>query len=193
LVTPTLALMLVASSTVAQQVDTKEEKELTALGHKVDKASASTDPGQVNGKIVEQWKGTPFRFDASGAPRELTAQDVRDLRQKKLGYGEISILLAVTAKQPDGHNAKSVNEILAMRKAGAGWGKVAHALGYPSLGAVKQSVKATDASVERAAATGKPEKVSRLEKADKPEKAEKPEKPERVRVEKPERLEKSGR
>jgi hypothetical protein len=83
-----------------------------------------------------------------------------------------------------------------MRQAGEGWGKVAHALGYPSLGSVKQSVKATEKGVEAVAASGKAEKLSPVDKAEKPDKPEKPgkfEKPERIRVEKPERPEKPGR
>jgi hypothetical protein len=77
---------------------------------------------------------------------------------------------------------------LAMRQTDKmGWGNVAKALGYKSLGSVKQSVKATEARVERVSQIDKPEK------ANKPEKAEKFEKPERIRVEKPERVEKPGR
>ena len=170
-----LACMPIAVPGLAQQVDVKGEKEVIALGQKVDRAGASGHAGQVSGKIVDQWKGTPFRFDAASAPRELTTQDVQLLRLKRFGYGEISILLALAAKQPDAARAKSLNEILAMRQAGSGWGKIAHALGYPSLGAVKRSVKATEAGVERVAASGRAQNLSRLEKADrtdKPAKAE---------------------
>ncbi len=184
--TVALAALWIATSAAAQQVDTKGEKELTALGQKVDKTSASADSSRVTGKIVEQWKETQFTFEKGGTPRALTAQDVQDYRAKGLGYGEISILLALAAKQ-EGTSAKSVNEILAMRQTDKmGWGNIAKALGYKSLGSVKQSVKATKASVERVAASGKAEKVS----TEKPAKAEKPE---RVRVEKPERAEKPGR
>ncbi len=184
--TVALAALWIATSAAAQPVDTKGEKELTALGQKVDKTSASADSSRVTGKIVEQWKETQFRFEKGGTPRALTAQDVQDYRAKGLGYGEISILLALAAKQ-EGTSAKSVNEILAMRQTDKmGWGNIAKALGYKSLGSVKQSVKATQASVERVAASGKAEKVS----TEKPAKAEKPE---RVRVEKPERAEKPGR
>ena len=182
-----LATVLIATPAAAQQVDVKGEKELTAHGQKIDKASTSADSGHVTGKIVDQWKGTQFTLEKGGTPRELTAQDVQNLRQQKLGYGEISILLALTAKQ-EGTNPKSVNEILAMRQTDKmGWGNIAKALDYKSLGAVKQSVKATEAGVERISQVDKPEKAS------KPEKAEKLDKPERIRVEKPERVEKPGR
>jgi len=194
-----VAAALIASPAAAQQVDVKGEKELTAAGKKVDKDGASADSGRVTGKIVEQWKGTEFKFDTTSAPRELTAQDVQNLRQKGLGFGEISILLALTAKQPDPATALPLSEILARRQAGEGWGKLAKSLGYPNLGSVMKSVKATEKTVEKTAADGKAEKVSKVDKTekvdkpDKPEKVDKVEKPERIRVEKPERVEKPGR
>ena len=185
-----LATSLIAAPAVAQKVDPKGEKELTAAGQKVDKVSASAESGQVTGKIVDQWKATQFTFDKGTAPRELTAKDVQDYRAKGLGYGEISILLAVSAKQ-EGTSPKSVNEILAMRETDKmGWGNIAKELGYKSLGSVKKSVNATETAVEKVSASGKAEKVSKIDKSDKSEKFEKPE---RIRVEKPERPEKPGR
>ena len=188
LATLALATLLIATPAAAQQVDVASEKELTAHGQNIDKASASADSKHVTDKIVEQWKGTEFKFNAADTTsRHLTAEDVQKLRQQKLGYGEISILLALAAKQ-DGASPKSVNEILAMRQTDRmGWGNVAKALGYKNLGSVNQSVKATEAGVEKVSQINKPEK------ANKPEKVEKIEKPERIRVEKPERVEKPGR
>jgi len=191
----TLALMtsLIATPAAAQQVDTKGEEELTAHSQKVDKTSASADSKHVTDKIVDQWKGAQFTFEKDGTPRELTAKDVQDYRAKGLGYGEISILLALAANQ-EGASPKSVNEILAMRQTDKmGWGNIAKALGYKSLGAVNKSVKATEAGVEKVAAGGRAEKASKVDRPDKPERAEKFEKPERIRVEKPERVEKPGR
>jgi hypothetical protein len=189
-----LATLLIATPAAAQQVDVAGEKELTAHGQKIDKTSASADSKHVTDKIVEQWKGTQFKFDAADTTsRQLTAAEVQNLRQRKLGYGEISILLALAAKQ-DGTSPKSVNEILAMRQTDKmGWGNVAKALGYKSLGSVNKSVKATEAGVERVSQIDKTEKASKPEKVEKIEKIEKVEKPERVRVEKPERVEKPGR
>ncbi|MBI2371069.1 MAG: response regulator [Deltaproteobacteria bacterium] len=86
------------------------------------------------GPPLDEWRGTAFRFDATNPSRPLTAQDVRDLRAKGLGYGEISILLALTANQPNPATAKPLNEILARRRAGKGWGELARELGYKNLG-----------------------------------------------------------
>ena len=187
-----LTAVLIAGQAFAQEVDAKGEKELTAVGQKIDKTGAAADSGRVTTRIVDEWKGTKFRFDANGAPRELTAQDVQDLRAKRLGFGEISILLALTAKQT-GSTPKSVNEILAMRQKGEGWGKLARDLGYRNLGSVIASVKATDKGLAKVGT----ERAQQPEKAagvDKPGKMDKPDKPERIqRVERPERPERPGR
>ncbi len=186
----------------------KTNRTLGDLGHKINKAVADTDANRVTGRIVEEWSGTKFKFDATGAPRELTTQDVENLRAKKLGFGEISILLALAANQTDATNAKSVNEILSMRQSGTGWGELAKELGYKNLGSVVKSVKAADKNLSRFAAqerenagkpdkmakaekAAKPDKIEKLEKAERPEKLERPNKPERM--ERPQRPERPGR
>src|SRR5262245_45777257 len=95
---PFVLAALIASQAVAEGVDPKGEKELTALGQKIDKSSASANSEQVTRKIVDQWTGTQFRF-APGVTHDLTSADVQNLRNKRLGFGEISILLALSAKQ----------------------------------------------------------------------------------------------
>src|SRR5437879_6532984 len=169
------------------------ETGLTQLPQKIDKSAADRDGGRETTKIVDEWKGTKFKFDPNSTPRELTAQDVQDLRAKELGYGEISTLLALTAKQSNSATAKSVSEILAMRQAGEGWGKLARDLGYKNLGSVVKSVKATDKDVAKVAMerSDKPDKSGKMDKPDKPEKPERLEKPEKP--EKPEKAEKPGR
>ncbi len=176
-----LMLALIVGQAAAQDVDAKGDKELGRLTQRIDRTAADSDAGRVTARIVDEWKGTTFKFDATGAPRALTVQDVQSLRAKRLGFGEISILLALTAKQPDSATAKSLSDILAMRQAGEGWGKLARDLGYKNLGSVIKSVKATEKSVTRVAIerTEKAEKKEKMEKMDKPEKPARPEKPER--------------
>ncbi len=187
--------VLIAGPAVGQDVDAKGEKELTTVGQKIDKTGAGADAGRVTTRIVDQWKGTQFKFDSMSAPRALTAQDVQDLRAKRLGFGEISILLALAAKQSS-TNPKTVDQILAKRERGEGWGKLARDLGYKNLGSVISSVKTTDKGVTRVASDRGPQvdKVSSTDKPDKPEKMSKPDKPERIeRVERPEKPERPGR
>ncbi len=143
-------------------------------------------------RIIDEWKGTQFQFAAGSQPRALTAQDVQDLRAKRLGFGEISILLALAAKQPS-TNPKTVDQILAMREGGEGWGKIARDLGYKDLGSVMSRVKAADKGITRVASERGPH-VDKVSGVDKPEKMSKPDKPERIeRVERPERPERPGR
>ena len=187
--------LLLAGLARAQDIDTKGDKELTTVGQKIDKTGAGADSGRVTTRIVDEWKGTKFQFDNTSAPRELTAQDVQNLRAKKLGFGEISILLALTAKQT-GSNPKSLNDILAMRQRGEGWGQLARDLGYKNLGGVLSSVKAMDKGITRVASDRGPQvdKVAGVDKVDKPDKVSKPDKPERIeRVERPEKPERPGR
>lgn len=185
----------------------KADKELAAAGQKIDKAAAPADAGRVTERIVDEWKGTKFKFDATSAPRPLTAQDVQDLRAKGLGFGEISILLALTAKQPNPGTAKPLDEVLALRQAGKGWGEVAQELGFKNLGSVLKSVKATEKAVGQVAKGNKPEvsQSGEMEKGSKSERIEKFNKPERPQgvqkleidrpqgIERPERPEKPGK
>jgi hypothetical protein len=64
-----------------------------------------------------------------------------------LGFGEISILMALVENQPDPANAKSASEILAMRQAGEGWSTIARHLGCRNL---SQAIKG--AALQAAAA-----------------------------------------
>ncbi len=177
-VSSVLLTALIVAPVAAQDVDAKGDKELTRLAKGIDKSAADRDAGRVTSRIVDEWKGTTFKFDAGGAPRALTAQDVQNLRAKGLGYGEISILLALTAKQPNAATAKSLDQILAMRQAHEGWGKIAKDLGYKSLGAVVSSVKASEKALGRVAME-RSEKPGTREKMEKPEKMEKMERPEK--------------
>ena len=188
-----LTTTLIGGQALGQELDAKGEKELAARGQKIDKSATQADPSRVAAKIVDEWSGTKFKFDATSAPRELTAQDVQYLRAKRLGFGEITILLALTANQPNSTTAKPLYEILALRQSGQsgmGWGKLARELGYKNLGEVMKSVKATEKGVTQVA-TERSEKPGKAGKPEKPEKLEKPEKMDRM--EKPERPEKPGR
>src|SRR4029434_3433853 len=84
LATLAFATLLIATPAAAQQVDVTGEKELTAHGQKIDEASASGDSKHVTDKIVDQWKGTPFKFDAADTTsRQLTSADVSTFYQLK--------------------------------------------------------------------------------------------------------------
>lgn len=186
-----LALILMAGPVWAQ--DAESERQLVAAGKQVDQSAAGTYQGRITAKLVDQWKGTQFTFANGATPRELTAQDVQEYRNKGLGYGNLAILLAMAAKQ-SGPRARSVNEILAMRQSkGMGWGAVAAALGYTSLGEVQSSVKKTDQAL-RVEKADKPAKTGKVDRTAKVDAVERPNKPEKIeKIEKVEKMEKVDR
>lgn len=168
-----LMALLTVGAAADQEVDTQGDKELARLTQKIDKTAADGDAGRVTARIVDAWKGTMLKFDVGSAPRGLTLEDLQNLRAKGLGFGDISILLALTAKQPNPATAKSLKYVFALRQAGQGWGKIARDLGYRTLGSVIKSVKATERDVTRLTAERgqKPEKIGGTEKPGKPERS----------------------
>ncbi len=141
-----LAVMTVTATTAtaAGKVDVRGERELMRHAQKIERTAAAQDASRMTTRIVEEWKGTAFKFDAAGAPRALRAPDVTSLLGQQLGYGEICIVLALAANQPDRGAVKSIDEILAMRQASPGWAKLARALGYRDLAAVNRTMRATE-------------------------------------------------
>ncbi|PYM07933.1 MAG: hypothetical protein DMD82_04200 [Candidatus Rokuibacteriota bacterium] len=139
-----------------QEVDSKGGRELTELGHKIDKASNRAASDRVVEKIVAEFKG------------KFTESDVQGLRKQGLGFGEISILLALASK-----SGKSVDDILKMRRSGEGWGELAHDLGLKNLGSIIRSVRATAKGVDRGALAGSERRRDGLEQAGRPDKPEK--------------------
>ena len=167
---PLTPLILMALLTVGQaadrEVDAQGDTELARLTQKIDKTAADGDADRVTARIVGEWKGTRFKVDAASTPGALTLQDVQNLRAKGVGFGDISILLALTAKQPNPASAKSLRYVFAVRQAGQGWSMIARDLGYKTLGSVIKRVKATERDVTRLAAERgqKPERTGEMEK-----------------------------
>jgi hypothetical protein len=110
---------------------------------------------------------------------------VNDLRAKKMGYGEVSIALALSQQLMRRERAltqqQALDKVLASRKSG-GWGGVARDLGL-KLGQVVSEVKAADKQVAKldVVKAARAEKIDKLAKAEKPEKPAKPEKVDKTR------------
>ncbi|MBI5743585.1 MAG: hypothetical protein HY952_03465, partial [Elusimicrobia bacterium] len=121
---------------------------------------------------------------------------VQGLRDQKLGYGEISIALALAKDLPGGITDANVQKVMALRQGPPvmGWGKVAKELGF-NLGKVISSVKKLDADVRKKAAAEKAAaakaKGNKGEKGEKMERSEKPERP--GRMERPAKPEHHGK
>jgi hypothetical protein len=97
----------------------------------------------------------------------------------KMGYGEVNIALSIaekelgTARPTTTQLRSTLNEVLAMRADGKGWGQIAQAYGF-KLGEVMRSEKA-----EKHARAERAERHAKQERPEKPERPERPEKPER--------------
>ncbi len=139
--------------TEAQELDAKAEK------------AAATPEGQ---RRVTEAIAKDFKVDPSV---------VTDLRNRKMGFGEITIALALSQELMKSNNTLSQTDalqtILDKRAAGEGWGQIAHDLNL-KLGHVRSKVEKAEKQVARV------ERVEKAEKAEKREKMEKPEKPAKV-------------
>ena len=185
LIPPILMAALIAGPASGQAVDAKGDKELRKQAEKINEAAGRADSAKVTANIVGEFNGKTFDFADGKGPRALTTQDVQNLRSQGLGYGEISILLALANR-----SGQTPSTIVQLRQSGMGWGQIAQKYDV-KLGPVIKAVKAAEAGVDRVARAERVEKADKLEKADKPEKFEKPDRIQRV--ERPERPERPGR
>ena len=143
-----------------------EAKELDA---KAGKAGTPEGQRRVTDAIAKDFKVDP--------------SVVTDLRNRKMGFGEITIALALSQELMKQDKTMSqqqaLDTILAKRTAGEGWGKIAHDL-HLKLGHVRSKVEKAEkqvARLERSEKAEKPEKMEKVEKMEKPEKPAKVERP----------------
>ena len=116
-----LASGLASTPALAQKVSDLLE-ELTKLAKRIDgEAKDPRGEARVVKMLSEQY--------------DVTEDEIRALRQETLGYGEISILLALSKE-----TGRPPSEILQKRKAGEGWGRIAQDYGV-KLGRVISEVK----------------------------------------------------
>ncbi len=134
---------------------------------------------------------------------------VTELRNQKMGWGEVTISLAMaehlsaTSKTPL-TTEQALKKIEQLRGEKMGWGKIAQELGF-KLGPVISKVERSETSVKTAdreatekldhkAKGDRPEKAERGDKADRPDKVDRAERPERMeRAERSARPERPGR
>jgi hypothetical protein len=85
----------------------------------------------------------------------VTASQVESLRDKKLGFGEITIAFSLAQKMPGGITDANINKILTMRQGhpAEGWGEIAKKLGVkpgPVLSKVDKVERASRNELEKA-------------------------------------------
>jgi len=108
---------------------TKAEKNLDRESKRLDATAAKPDGERAVLRQIEA------EFKVSDA-------QVQSLRDRKLGYGEIAIVLSLTKKMPGGATEGNIQKVLSLRQGPpvAGWGQVAQQLGA-KLGATVSQVK----------------------------------------------------
>ncbi len=131
------------------------------------------------------------RAQALAKQFKVSEARVTELRNQKMGWGEITISLAMaehlsaTSKTPL-TTEQALTKIEQLRSEKIGWGKIALDLGFklgPVVSAVERSEK-TIQTADRGAGvrmeqSTKTEKVERAEKAERPTHADRPERPDR--------------
>lgn len=168
------AALLLSAAVMPALAQAGDEARLDKAQAEVEKESGSPEGA---GKVTERLKADFGVDDAR----------VGALRDKKLGYGEISVVLALAGQLPGGINDANVQRVTDLRQGPpkTGWGKVAKSLGVklgPVISGVKRAAQADKAGKK---GQGEKRKEVREEKKDRPERAERPERP--AKPERPER------
>ena len=162
-----MAMLIAGINTAAWAEASKEEVRIEKDASALDK-----DTNKPEGeKMVVQRLEKEFNVDDAR---------INSLRDQKLGYGEIAIVLTMAEKLPGGITDATVNKIMSMRQGPPveGWGKIAMKLGF-KLGPVISKVERVKAEAHRDIEKVHREKVEKLEKKEKHEKVEKIERHER--------------
>jgi hypothetical protein len=142
--------MLVLTLTMlsaAWAAETKEEKNLQKESTEIN-ATAGTPKGAT---VVTQRLEKEFN---------VTGAQVQGLRDKKLGYGEISIVYSLAQKMPGGVTDANVQSIMTLREGTPkmGWGEIAKKSGTklgPTVSKVKSVNKDTAREMKHESMSGK--------------------------------------
>ena len=166
------------------QKKSKDDKKLESNSGELDKSAAKTEGQQ---RVTDKIKAEFAVDDAR----------VQGLRDKNMGYGEISIALGLAQGLPGGITDENVQKIVALRQGPPvmGWGKIAKDLGL-KLGPVQSKVHkiAAEARKQEKAAKVKKDEKAGGEKDKKGEKMEKPEKPGKPeKMDRPDKPENNGK
>ena len=162
-----MAMLIAGINTAAWAEASKEEARIEKDASALDK-----DTNKPEGeKMVVQRLEKEFNVDDTR---------INSLRNQKLGYGEIAIVLAMAERLPGGITDANINKIMSMRQGPPveGWGKIAMKLGF-KLGPVISKVERVKAEAHRDIEKIHREKVEKIEKKERHEKVEKIERHER--------------
>ena len=136
IIVSTLVLSLAGAGTV-RAAETREEKNLNKEAAAIS-ATAKTSQGEkvVAGRLEKEFN--------------VTDAQLRGLRDKKLGYGEISIVLSLAQKMPGGVTDANIQQVMTLRQGPPrmGWGGVCKKLGT-KLGPMVSQMRAMNRETNR--------------------------------------------
>ena len=130
---------------------------------------------------------TGLRDSSSITLTSGTTTTTIDPPTQKMGYGNIdnALSLAQAALQKQGITDPTPEQlksglmgVLQMRAGGAGWGEIAHSMGF-KLGELKRSERARPELRSTNADPRRPDRVERVAREDRPDRPARPDKPER--------------
>lgn len=153
-----------AFNAVHAEAATKEETRLEKSASDID-----SDAGKEEKPVVDRIES---KF-------KVTDAQINNLRNQKLGFGEITIVFALAEKLPGGITDANVNKIMSMRNGPPkmGWGEIANKLGF-KLGPVISDVERVRKEERHEMKNEMKEKMEKGGMGGKPEHPERPERPE---------------
>ena len=137
-----LVLVLAVAGAV-WAAETKEEKALNKQAGEIS-ATAKTNQGEkvVMGRLEKEFN--------------VTDAQVQGLRDKKLGYGEIAVVLSLSSKMTGGVTDANIQQVMTLRQGPPtmGWGAIAKKLGA-KLGPTVSQVRTMNRETSREMKGGK--------------------------------------
>ncbi len=137
------ALLFFMSGVTTARADTdSDEKKLDTEVTTLDKdAGAAEGQKVVIGRLEKEFG--------------VTDTEIQSLRDKKLGFGEITIVFSLAQKLPGGITDANISKIMTLREGPPvmGWGEIAKKLGFklgPVVSNVKKIAKASHKEIEKA-------------------------------------------
>lgn len=155
-------MLLIALAGTGWATESSEEKELHKEATEIDRSGKGDGAGVVSGKIEKEFS--------------VSSSQVKTLRDRKMGFGEITIALSLARTMPGGVTDDNIQKVMAMRQGPPvmGWGAIAKQIGT-KLGPVVSNARSVSKESREALKgweRGETEKAEKGEKAEKAEKAE---------------------
>ncbi len=128
-------MVFMSNVAFAKSATAKDEKKL-----KTEITMLNKDAGLPHGEQVV--------MDKLAKEFSVNNDKITALRDKKLGFGEIAAVLALTDRMSGGINDANLNKVVSMHESGGGWAKLAKDLNV-DLGSVAKKVGSLEDSAHK--------------------------------------------